>query len=143
MNKKVIYIGVGAVVAYLLYKKFMASPKAEEVTAEEQPEEQAEEGGGGAPSGGGGGGSAPASKPTEKPMDKKSLQVATKGRRPKPNERRGGLRPIGVKPMRPMQGMSKPMAKTIATPLPASKPIAKFAGFMDFDGFPDVQANIM
>jgi len=142
--KKTILIGVGAVAAFLLYRKFMATPKAEEVTdTEEQAEEQGEEGGAPSGGGGGGGGSAPAPKPTEKPKSKKGLQIATKGRPPKPNERRGGLRPIGGKPMRPQQGMSRPMARPIARPLPASKPMVKFAGFMDFDGFPDVQANIM
>ena len=141
MNKTIL-IGVGAVAAFLLYRKFMATPKAEEVTEpEEQAEEQGEEGG--APSGGGGGGSAPAPKSMEKPTTKKTLQVATKGRPPQRINKRGNLRPIGGKPMRPPQGMSRPMARPIARPLPASKPIVKFAGFMDFDGFPDVQANIM
>ena len=79
----------------------------------------------------------------EKPTTKKTLQVATKGRPPQRINKRGNLRPIGGKPMRPPQGMSRPMARPIARPLPASKPIVKFAGFMDFDGFPDVQANIM
>lgn len=61
MDKKVIYIGLGAVVAYLLYKKFMVKPAdlrsaeagvpqmGEEPIAEEPP----------AGGGGGGGGSAP------------------------------------------------------------------------------------
>jgi hypothetical protein len=56
MNKKVIYIGLGAVVAYLLYKKFMVKPadvrSAEAGVAEMGEEPIAEE----APSGGGGGG---------------------------------------------------------------------------------------
>jgi hypothetical protein len=61
MNKKVIYIGLGAVVAYLLYKKFITKPadarSAEAGVAEtgEAPVgEEAPAGGGG-----GGGGSAP------------------------------------------------------------------------------------
>jgi hypothetical protein len=56
MNKKIIYIGLGAVVAYFLYKKFMVKPvdarSAEAGVAEMGEEPIAEE----APSGGGGGG---------------------------------------------------------------------------------------
>jgi hypothetical protein len=66
MNKKVIYVGLGALAAYLLYKKFIAKPvevRAEEVAGEvmeETPTGEAPIGGGG----GGGGGIAPATPPS-------------------------------------------------------------------------------
>ena len=63
MNKNVIYIGLGAVVAYLLYKKFMVKPvdarSAETAVAEMGEEPIAEEAPSGGGGGGGGGGSAP------------------------------------------------------------------------------------
>lgn len=170
MNKTIIYAGLGAVAAFLLYKKFMAKSSDVEETKDaetETDETEAEGEAGGAPIGGGGGSSAPA--PSGESLDakeKKTVKTTTQsekcgcktGQKPCRNQRCAARPKSGVmkggallkkpnqmvkKPMKVTQTMSRPMAKPIVRPIPASKPVAKFAGFMDFDGFPDVQSNIM
>ena len=88
MDKKVIYIGLGAVVAYLLYKKFMVKPaearSAEAGVAEMQEEPIAEE----APSGGGGGGGGGSAPLPPSPLESVITPV--------------GETPVGVVPILPI-----------------------------------------
>ena len=87
MNKTLIYAGVGAVAAYLLYKKF-GEKKTEQDVAEEQTDETAQqndgeetgEAGGEPISGGGGGGSAPAPQSPKAPSKGKDLAKEREGK---------------------------------------------------------------
>jgi hypothetical protein len=150
MNKKVIFIGLGAVAAYFLYKKFVATSaeKATEETAEEPAAEEAPAGGGG----GGGGGAVPsASEPTSatkeevmpkrknsavKPTSVSGLAVAKPRKIGKPKTLTS---PVVVTKPRPVSKPTRPIPtkpKVVVTKV-------KFAGFMDFDGCDDVQGQMM
>jgi hypothetical protein len=160
MNKKVIYIGLGAVVAYLLYKKFVAKSDTKSTEAEVVEEAAAEE----APAGGGGGGAAAAA-PVESAAATKTeiTNISTT----KPNKSTPApvvkKQTASLKPMMVKGSKGKPMVSTaiamptkgnatglrpafkkgvVVRPL-ASKPMAKFAGYMDFDANDDVLGDLM
>ena len=165
MNKKVIYIGLGAVVAYLLYQKFMTKSEAKSTEGEAVEEAAAEE----APSGGGGGGgaSAPAESassplataPVEKSMTSTksasikptSVSGLTAVAKPKnygtaqrPTKPLTSSKPVSMgKPPVPAQIRVNPkLSGKLAAPR-AVAPTARFAGFMDFDANNDVLGDIM
>ena len=148
MNKKVIYIGVGAVVAYLLYKKFVAKPEEKSTEAEEATEEtSAEE----TPSAGGGGGGGGAAAPSAATAVKKSTQLTPASKLPtkigKPmnpmykKRTSASLRPMMVKGQ--MSPSMKPPVPVATAPKIAVAPVTKFAGFMDFDANDDVLGSMM
>lgn len=148
MNKKVIYIGLGAVVAYLLYKKFVAAP-AETKTEEAVEEPAAEE----APMGGGGGGGASASAPT--PTAEGEVMPRRKNAAVKPTSVKGlavakprivGKPKVATTPTKPRLVSAPTRPSQIKPKAPAPKALvktAKFAGFLDFDGNDDVQGSMM
>lgn len=154
MNKKVIYIGVGAVVAYLLYKKFVAS-NTKTTEAEATEEEAAEE----APSGGGGGGggsAAGAEATTAANTGVGAAAGAASSMKKKVTTKElGNIKPSSV--MSGITAVKKPRnfgtAQRPTTPLKpiASRPriapapnqrVAKFAGFLDLDN-QDIQGQMM
>jgi hypothetical protein len=159
MDKKVIYIGLGAVVAYLLYKKFVSKPtevKSAEAEAEEEP--AAEE----TPAGGGGGGGGMASAPSAtieaeatpmtksaaiKPTSVSGLAVSKPrniGTAQRPTKPLTSSKPVSMgKPPVPAQIRVNPkLTGKLAAPR-ATAVAARFAGFMDFDGNDDVQGSMM
>ena len=154
MNKKVIYIGVGAVVAYLLYKKFVAS-NTKTTEAEATEEEAAEE----APSGGGGGGGGSAAGAEATTAANTGVGAAAGAassvKKKVTTKELGNIKPSSV--MSGITAVKKPRnfgtAQRPTTPLKpiASRPriapapiqrTAKFAGFLDLDN-QDIQGQMM
>jgi len=165
MNKKVIYVGLGAVVTYLLYKKFMTKSEAKSTEAEVVEEAAAEE----APAGGGGGGGG-ASAPVESatapiaiaPVEKSITITKTASIKPtsvsglavskprnigtaqRPTKPLTSSKPVSMgKPPVPAQIRVNPkLSGRLAAPRPVAA-TARFADFMDFDGNDDVLGDIM
>jgi len=154
MNKKVIYIGLGAVVAYLLYKKFVAS-NTKTTEAEGVEEEAAEE----APAGGGGGGGGTSAGAEAAPSANTGIGgavgAATSMKKTMATKELGNIKPSSV--MSGITAVKKPRnfgtAQRPSTPLKpiASRPriapapnqrVAKFAGFLDLDA-QDIQGQMM
>ena len=156
MNKKVIYIGVGAVVAYLLYKKFVAS-NTKTTEAEATEEEAAEE----APMGGGGGGGGASTGAEANAGEGAAVGAASSVKKTMATKELGNIKPSSVmsgitavkkprnfgtaqrpsKPLTPIANPQKPIARPKIRPA-SNQRIAKFAGFMDFDS-QDVQGQMM
>lgn len=156
MNKKVIFIGLGAVAAYFLYKKFVAKSDTKTTEEEVVEESAAEE----APAGGGGGGGAAA--PVESAAAPISEVATTKPNKsttaPVVKKQTASLKPMMVKGSKgkPMVSTAKPKPTkgnatglrpsvkkgVVVRPL-AAKPMAKFAGYMDFDANGDVLGSMM
>jgi hypothetical protein len=162
MNKKTIYIGLGAVVAYLLYKKFVAKSETKTTEAEAVEESTAEE----APTGGGGGGGGTsagaeaAAQVAAPPAPVNKSMTSTKLGNIKPSSVMSGITAVkkprnfgtAQRPTTPLKPIaSRPRIapvpnQTIARPRIAPAPnqrIAKFAGFMDFDANKDVLGGMM
>jgi len=154
MNKKVIYIGLGAVVAYLLYKKYVAS-NTKTTEAEGVEEEAAEE----APAGGGGGGGGTSAGAEAAPSANTGIGgavgAATSVKKTMATKELGNIKPSSV--MSGITAVKKPRnfgtAQRPSTPLKpiASRPriapapnqrVAKFAGFLDLDS-QDIQGQMM
>jgi hypothetical protein len=169
MNKQVVYIGLGAVVAYLLYNKFVTKSETKSTEAEAIEEGASEE----APSGGGGGGGAAA--PTESvaspsataPVEKSMTSTKAASIKPtsvsglsavaKPRNYGTAQRPTttltSTRPMatatRPVTSVSRPSVRVnpkLSGRLATTRPVAattRFAGFMDFDANNDVLGSLM
>jgi hypothetical protein len=162
MNKKVIYIGLGAVVAYLLYKKFVASntKTTEAEGVEEEAAEEAPAGGGG---GGGGGGTSSGAEaaPSANTGIGGAVGAATSMKKTMATKELGNIKPSSVmsgitavkkprnfgtaqrpsKPLTPIANPQKPIARPKIRPA-SNQRVAKFAGFLDLDS-QDIQGQMM
>lgn len=150
MNKKTIIVGIGVILAYLVYKKFKTTSETKSTEADEQAASEEESAGGG---GGGGGAAAGAAAGA-------SAGAASVNNTIKSTKELGKIKPSSVmagitavkkprnfgtaqSPTRPLT----PIARPQLTPAPkiAIAPqvqTARFVGFLDIENR-DVQGEIM